>query len=44
MANDVIVDRVREAMSACGLSQAELAERIGFDRSKMSKSLSGHVV
>lgn len=36
------IDRVRELLSRHDLSQSELAEAVGLDASKMSKSLSGH--
>lgn len=41
MNHEMIAERVRAAMAMRGLTQAELADLIGFDRPKMSKSLSG---
>ena len=38
---DGVIERVRSAISAAGLTQAELADRIGIGSDKLSKSLSG---
>lgn len=41
MSEDGLIGRVREIIGATGMSQRRIAERIGIDESKLTKSLTG---